>query len=70
MRWKGRPLGIACGALTLCLLRSGLAGLESDPNLLDTLTGLVLLLVAVADGTFFRKRTLSWRRVIMRLRDR
>jgi ribose/xylose/arabinose/galactoside ABC-type transport system permease subunit len=61
---KGRPIGIAVGALTLCLLRSGLAGLEADPAVLDSLTGLVLLLVAIADGTLFRQRALEWRRAL------
>lgn len=61
---KGRPLGVAAGALTLCLLRSGLSGFQGDPMLLDSLTGLVLLLVAIADGTLFRQRMLEWRRAL------
>jgi ribose/xylose/arabinose/galactoside ABC-type transport system permease subunit len=62
---KGRPLGIAAGTLALCLLRSGLSGFEGDPSLLDSLTGLVLLLVAIGDGTLFRQRMLEWRRALV-----
>jgi len=65
---KGRPLGIAAGTLALCLLRSGLSGFEADPSLLDSLTGLVLLLVAIADGTLFRQRMLEWRRALFETR--
>jgi ribose/xylose/arabinose/galactoside ABC-type transport system permease subunit len=50
---KGRPIGIACGVLTLCLLRSGMSALGAPPFVLDTVTGLVLLVVAVIDAPLF-----------------
>lgn len=50
---KGRPLGMACGVLTLCLLRSGMTALGAPPFVLDTVTGLALLVVAIVDAPRF-----------------
>lgn len=47
---KGRPFGVACGVLILCLLRSGLSAIGVTPFMLDTITGAVLLAVALSDS--------------------
>lgn len=61
----GRPLGIAAGALTLALLRSGLNGLDASPAVHEIVTGTILLAVAVADGAATSRRLgthVPWRR--------
>jgi ribose/xylose/arabinose/galactoside ABC-type transport system permease subunit len=52
----GRPLGIAAGALTLALIRSGLNGLDASPAVHEIVTGTILLVVAIADGTATSRR--------------
>ena len=52
----GRPLGIALGALTLCLLQSGLNVLGLSSYSHEILVGLVLLAIAVLDGRGFATR--------------
>jgi ribose/xylose/arabinose/galactoside ABC-type transport system permease subunit len=47
---KGRPIGVAFGVLTWCVLRSGLTALGITPFMLDTIAGSILLLVAVIDS--------------------
>jgi len=59
----GRPLGIACGALTLAVLRAGLSGLGASAAVHDIVTGLVLLGVSIFDGAAFVRRTLFFRRL-------
>lgn len=62
----GRPLGIAAGVLILCVIRSGLNALGVPPHVHDIVTGSVLLLVAILDGSALARRvasfTLRWRR--------
>ncbi len=62
---KGRPLGIACGVLTLSLLRSGMSALGAAPFVLDTVTGSVLLVVAVLDAPRFLTQIRSMRRSVV-----
>ncbi|MCC6776970.1 MAG: ABC transporter permease [Hyphomicrobiales bacterium] len=52
----GRPLGIAAGALTLAVLRSGLNAVGAPPFVNDVTMGLVLLGVAVLDGPALQDR--------------
>lgn len=52
----GRPLGIAAGVLILCVLRTGLTAMGAEPYVHDVVTGLVLLVVAIMDGTHLRMR--------------
>ncbi|MGE4238971.1 ABC transporter permease subunit [Ramlibacter sp.] len=60
---RGRPLGIAAGALVLCVLRSGLTAMGVAPCVHDIATGAVLLAVAFADSDDLRMRWhLLWRR--------
>lgn len=47
---RGRPVGIACGVLTICLLRSGLSAVGAPPAILDIVTGAVLATVAIFDA--------------------
>lgn len=47
---RGRPLGIAAGVLTLCLLRSGLNALGASPYVHEIVAGGVLLLVAILNA--------------------
>lgn len=57
----GRPLGIAAGVLTLCLLRSGLNALGVPPNVHDIATGSILLIVAILDGPQLARRLAALR---------
>jgi ribose/xylose/arabinose/galactoside ABC-type transport system permease subunit len=64
----GRPLGIAAGVLVLAMTRTGLDSLGVAPHLYDIFSGVLLLVVAVADApdlrrqfTLFRRR-LGWER--------
>ncbi|MGE0747843.1 MAG: ABC transporter permease [Rhodospirillales bacterium] len=57
----GRPLGIAAGVLTLCLLRSGLNALGVPPNVHDIATGSILLAVAILDGPQLARRLAALR---------
>ena len=52
----GRPLGIAAGALTLAVLRSGLNAIGAPPFVNDVVMGTVLLTVAVLDGPDLMRR--------------
>jgi ribose/xylose/arabinose/galactoside ABC-type transport system permease subunit len=52
----GRPIGIALGAFTLCVLQSGLNVLGLSSYAHEILVGLVLLAIAVFDGTAFATR--------------
>lgn len=60
---RGRPVGIACGVLTICLLRSGLSAVGAPPAILDIVTGAVLATVAIFDaprlGLLLQKSKLS-----------
>lgn len=53
---KGRPLGIAAGALVLCVLRSGLTAIGVPPFVHDIASGAVLLAVAFADSEELGRR--------------
>lgn len=53
---KGRPLGIAAGALVLCVLRSGLTAIGVPPFMHDVASGAVLLAVALIDSADLRRR--------------
>lgn len=64
----GRPLGIAAGVLVVSMTRTGLDSLGVAPHLYDIFSGVLLLIVAVADApglrpqlTLFRRR-LGWER--------
>ena len=63
---SGRPLGIAAGALTLAVLRSGLNAVGAPPFVNDITLGAVLLSVAVLDGPYLARRLIAarqwWRR--------
>jgi ribose/xylose/arabinose/galactoside ABC-type transport system permease subunit len=52
----GRPLGIALGTLTLCVLQSGLNALGLSSYAHEIFIGLVLLAIAVLDGAAFAAR--------------
>ena len=58
----GRPLGIAAGALTLAVLRSGLNAVGAPPFVNDITMGAVLLTVAVLDGPYLARRLIVARR--------
>jgi ribose/xylose/arabinose/galactoside ABC-type transport system permease subunit len=69
----GRPLGIAAGALTLAVLRSGLNAVGAPPFVNDITMGAVLLVVAVLDGPYLARRLIATRRLARagrRARDR
>ena len=53
---KGRPLGIAAGALVLCLLRSGLSAIGVPPFVHNVVLGVVLLAVALVDSDELARR--------------
>jgi len=53
---SGRPLGIAAGALTLAVLRSGLNAVGAPPFVNDITMATVLLTVAVLDGPYLARR--------------
>lgn len=57
----GRPLGIAAGVLTLCLLRSGLNAIGVAPFVHDVATGAILFVVAVLDGPALARRLAALR---------
>jgi ribose/xylose/arabinose/galactoside ABC-type transport system permease subunit len=57
----GRPVGIAMGVLTLCLLRSGLNAIGVPPNVHDIATGTILLIVAILDGPDLARRITTFR---------
>jgi ribose/xylose/arabinose/galactoside ABC-type transport system permease subunit len=52
----GRPLGIACGVLTLALLRAGLNALGAPPFANEVTMGTVLLVVGILDAPRLRER--------------
>jgi ribose/xylose/arabinose/galactoside ABC-type transport system permease subunit len=52
----GRPLGIACGVLTLSLLRAGLNAVGAPPFANDVTMGSVLLLVGILDAPRLKQR--------------
>jgi len=55
----GTPLGIGIGVVTLATLRAGLNALGQSPFVTDTVTGGILLCVAILDGpglTLFMRR--------------
>jgi len=52
----GRPLGIALGTLTLCVLQSGLNALGLSSYAHEMFVGFVLLTIAVLDGAAFATR--------------
>jgi ribose transport system permease protein len=58
----GRPLGIAAGALTLAVLRSGLNAVGAPPFVNDITMGGVLLVVAFLDGPYLARRLTVARR--------
>ena len=60
---SGRPLGIAAGALTLAVLRSGLNAVGAPPFVNDIAMGAVLLAVAVLDGPYLARRLIVTRRL-------
>ncbi len=57
---KGKPLGIAAGVLTLCILRSGLNAIGASPFVHEISTGGVLLVVAILDAPGLARRLTSW----------
>jgi ribose/xylose/arabinose/galactoside ABC-type transport system permease subunit len=59
---KGRPAGIAAGVLCIALLRSGLSAIGVNPFMLETITGLVLAAVAIADAPLLADNIAIWRR--------
>jgi ribose/xylose/arabinose/galactoside ABC-type transport system permease subunit len=61
---SGRPLGIAAGALTLAVLRSGLNAVGAPPFVNDIAMGAVLVTVAVLDGPYLTRRLISMRRAL------
>jgi len=61
---SGRPFGIAAGALTLAVLRSGLNAVGAPPFANDITMGAVLLTVAVLDGPYLARRLISARRAL------
>jgi ribose/xylose/arabinose/galactoside ABC-type transport system permease subunit len=63
---SGRPLGIAAGALTLAVLRSGLNAVGAPPFVNDIAMGTVLLAVAILDGPYLARRLLVVRRLASR----
>ena len=52
----GTPFGVAAGALTLTMLRSGLNAVAAPPFAHDLATGLILLAVAVSDAPYLMRR--------------
>jgi ribose/xylose/arabinose/galactoside ABC-type transport system permease subunit len=63
---SGRPLGIAAGALTLAVLRSGLNAVGAPPFVNDITMGTVLLAVAILDGPYLARRLIVVRRLASR----
>jgi ribose transport system permease protein len=63
---SGRPLGIAAGALTLAVLRSGLNAVGAPPFVNDITMGAVLLTVAILDGPYLARRLIVARRLVRR----
>jgi ribose/xylose/arabinose/galactoside ABC-type transport system permease subunit len=63
---SGRPLGIAAGALTLAVLRSGLNAVGAPPFVNDIAMGTVLLAVAILDGPYLARRLIVVRRLASR----
>lgn len=51
---KGSALGIACGVLTLALLRETLIIIEIDPDLATVITGGILMIIAVLSAPELR----------------
>jgi ribose/xylose/arabinose/galactoside ABC-type transport system permease subunit len=52
----GRPLGIAAGVLTLGVIHAGLNAIGVPPYVDEVTMGAILLLVAIADGTYLLRR--------------
>jgi ribose/xylose/arabinose/galactoside ABC-type transport system permease subunit len=61
----GRPLGIAAGALTLAVLRSGLNAVGAPPFVNDVTMGAVLVTVAFLDGPYLKRRLIQVRRSVL-----
>jgi ribose/xylose/arabinose/galactoside ABC-type transport system permease subunit len=59
---SGRPLGIAAGALTLAVLRSGLNAVGAPPFVNDITMGAVLVTVAFLDGPYLSRRLIPLKR--------
>ena len=65
---SGRPWGIAAGALTLAVLRSGLNAVGAPPFVNDIAMGAVLLIVAILDGPYLTRRLIvgrGWMRRVL-----
>jgi ribose/xylose/arabinose/galactoside ABC-type transport system permease subunit len=58
---RGKPVGIAAGVLTLCILRSGLNAIGASPYVHEFATGSILLVVAILDAPSLARRLTSWR---------
>lgn len=58
---RGRPTGIAAGALVLCVLRSGLTAIGASPHLQNIATGGLLVAVAIFDGYDLERRVYGLR---------
>jgi ribose/xylose/arabinose/galactoside ABC-type transport system permease subunit len=58
----GRPLGIAAGVLVVAMTRTGLDSLGVAPHLYDIFSGVLLLIVAVADAPGLRPQFMLFRR--------
>jgi ribose/xylose/arabinose/galactoside ABC-type transport system permease subunit len=64
---SGRPWGIAAGALTLAVLRSGLNAVGAPPFVNDIAMGAVLLIVTILDGPYLTRRLIVGRRWVRRV---
>jgi ribose/xylose/arabinose/galactoside ABC-type transport system permease subunit len=58
---RGRPMGIAAGVLTLCILRSGLSAIGVSPHVHEIVTGAILVVIAVLDAPDLTRRITTWR---------
>jgi ribose/xylose/arabinose/galactoside ABC-type transport system permease subunit len=58
---RGRPMGIAAGVLTLCILRSGLSAIGVSPYVHEIVTGTILIVIAVFDAPDLTRRITTWR---------
>jgi ribose/xylose/arabinose/galactoside ABC-type transport system permease subunit len=58
---RGSALGIAAGVLTLCILSSGLSAIGVPPYVHDLVTGAILLVIAILDGSDLALRIMAWR---------
>jgi ribose/xylose/arabinose/galactoside ABC-type transport system permease subunit len=58
---RGRPMGIAAGVLTLCILRSGLSAVGVSPHVHEIVTGAILIVIAILDAPDLTRRVTTWR---------